>query len=119
MKEKREGKQKAPQDDSESLPIEEWSKSEASDAEVSDHDAVRATTAEPAEDPDSHSESYVTFHPCNFEHRFRFSSFQDKNIGESLSVMLKSCQDPQLAPTYANLPKLPWVSLSSGSCFKL
>ena len=89
-----------PLDDS--LPI-EWSKSEASDAEV--HTAVKAAAAEAAEDSDS--DSCVAFCPYVLDYHFRYSSFQDKNTDESLSVMLLSCQDPQLVKTYANLPKIP------------
>jgi hypothetical protein len=81
------------------VPIEEWSKSEASDAEVSV--AVKAA----AEDSDTHS--YVIVHPCVFDYHLWFPSFQETNTDKSLNVMLPSCQDPALARTYVNLPKIP------------
>ena len=103
MREKREGKQKASALSDGSSPIEGWSKSEASDAEVSV--AVKPETADHAEDSDSHS--YVVFHPYVVDYHFCFSSLQDTNADESLNVMLLSCQDPLLAKIYVNLPKIP------------
>ena len=70
MREKREGKQKASALSDGSIPIEGWSKSEASDAEVSA--AVKRETAAQAVDhgEDSDSHSYVVFHPCVVDYHF-------------------------------------------------
>jgi hypothetical protein len=62
-----------PLDDS--LPIEGWSKSEASDAEVSISAKATAAAAELAEDSDSHLYA-VVFHPCLFFTTFGFLVFR-------------------------------------------
>jgi hypothetical protein len=108
-----------------SLTDEEWSNSEASEAEFTT--AVKlavatATATETAETAtivhanateDSDSQSYVVFHHlCVFfiDCHYWVCSVEGSNSGdadESLNVMLLSCQDPLLATTYKNLPEIP------------
>ncbi|KAF8811289.1 hypothetical protein BYT27DRAFT_7208705 [Phlegmacium glaucopus] len=112
MRMKREGKSKAPPVSVESeqkpallaepLDIEAWSDSGVSQAELAvvvESTVTKSAVSEPA--------TVAANTSAGSDVQSLKSSVQDGDIDETSNVMLPSCQDPLLAPTYKTLPKIP------------